>query len=58
MQFEPNSIPKLLLVDNIIIVYSIKIAIIYTVWDVEHSTRFVELDRIDSQDIASTICTL
>ena len=49
--------PKLQFKNNILVVYSLDIALVLTIWDVQGTLQLVELDQIDREDIADRICS-
>lgn len=44
--------------DDLIVVYSTKVAILLTMWEIEGSLELLELDVIDKEDISGDICTV
>ena len=47
---------KLVRKGDVLIVYGRSMAVLYAVYGFEDGWRFVELDLIDREDIAGTIC--
>jgi hypothetical protein len=58
LSFQGDVTPKLQFVNNVVVVYSANIAVLLTIWEIQETLQFVELDQIDRQDIAGTICAL